>query len=128
MTIELKILVWSAALAIAQMLIAFLAAIKQIGFVPLIGNRENIPSLDGWAGRAQRAYRNMLDSLLFFAVLILAAQLSGRQSAAIAFGAQLFFWARLSYAPIYMIGIPWLRTIVWGVSFVGLMKILVQLL
>jgi uncharacterized MAPEG superfamily protein len=128
MTIELKMLVWSAALAIAQMLITLLAAIGQVGFVPLMGNRENIPRLDGWAGRAQRAYRNMLENLLIFAVLILAAQLSGKGSPATALGAQLFFWARLIYAPIYMSGVPWLRTVVWGVSFVGLMKIIAQLL
>jgi uncharacterized MAPEG superfamily protein len=40
----------------------------------------------------------------------------------------LFFWGRLAYAPVYVIGIPWLRTGLWGVSFVGLLQILQQLL
>jgi uncharacterized MAPEG superfamily protein len=52
----------------------------------------------------------MLEALAFFAALILVAQLAGKTNAATALGAQLFFWARLVYVPVYIIGIPWLRT------------------
>jgi len=45
-----------------------------------------------------------------------------------ALGAQLFFWARLAYAPIYVAGPPWLRTGVWGVSIIGLVLIFLRLL
>jgi uncharacterized MAPEG superfamily protein len=128
MTLELKMLVWSAALALAQMLVALLAAIAQVGFLPLIGNRENLPALEGVAGRAQRAHRNMMESLVIFAVLVLVARFAGKSNAATALGAQLFFWARLAYAPVYIIGIPWLRTGLWAISFVGMLQILQQLL
>jgi hypothetical protein len=37
-------------------------------------------------------------------------------------------FCRLAYAPVYVIGIPWLRTGLWGVSFAGLLQILTQLL
>jgi uncharacterized MAPEG superfamily protein len=110
------------------MLIALLAAIAQVGFLPLIGNRENLPAIEGWAGRAQRAHRNMLESLVIFAALVLVAQLAGKTNGVTAFGAKLFFWSRLAYAPVYVIGIPWLRTGLWGVSFAGLLQILTQLL
>ena len=96
--------------------------------MPLIGNRDNLPAFAGWAGRAERAYRNMLENLIIFAALVLAAQLSGKTNVATALGAQLFFWSRLAYAPIYVIGIPWLRTALWGVSFGGLVQILLELL
>ena len=128
MTVELKLLVWSAALALVQMLIALVSATAQVGLLRLVGNRENLPSLEGWAGRAQRAHRNMLESLIIFAALVLAAQLAGKTNAVTALGAQLFFWGRLAYAPVYVIGIPRLRTALWGVSFVGLLQILFQLL
>ena len=128
MTIELKLLVWSTALALIQMLIALLAAIVQAGLMPLVGNRGNLPSFEGWAGRAQRAHRNMLESLVIFAVLVLVAQVAGKSNATTALGAQLFFWSRLAYAPVYVIGIPWLRTGIWGVSFAGLLQILSQVL
>jgi uncharacterized MAPEG superfamily protein len=44
------------------------------------------------------------------------------------FGAQLFFWARVLYAIIYVIGLPWLRTGVWVISVIGLILIFLQLL
>jgi uncharacterized MAPEG superfamily protein len=127
-TIELKLLVWSTALALIQMILAVSAAIAQVGLFPLVGNRENLPALEGWAGRAQRAHRNMLESLIVFAALVLVAQFAGKTNAATALGAQLFFWARLAYAPAYVIGVPWLRTALWGISFAGLLQILWQIL
>jgi len=127
-TLELKLLVWSTALALIQMSVALLSAIAQVGVVRLVGNRENLPALEGWAGRAQRAHRNMLESLAIFAALVLVAQVAARSNAMTAFGAQLFFWARVAYAPVYVIGIPVLRTVLWGVSFAGLLQILLQLL
>jgi uncharacterized MAPEG superfamily protein len=128
MSIDLKLLVWSTALALVQMLVAVLGATTQVGLMPLVGNRENLPVCEGWAGRAQRAHRNMLESLVLFAALVLVAQVTGKANGATALGAQLFFWGRLVYAPVYLIGIPWLRTGVWGVSMVGLVMILLQLL
>jgi len=128
MTVELKLLVWSTALALIQTVVALLAAIAQVGLLPLVGNRENLPAFQGWAGRAQRAQRNMLENLIIFAALVLVAQFAGKTNVATALGAQLFFWSRLAYAPAYVIGIPWLRTGLWGVSFVGLLQILLQLL
>ena len=128
MTLELKLLVWSTALALMQMLIALFATIAQVGLLPLVGNRENLPALEGWAGRAQRAHRNMLESLIVFAALVLVAQSAGKTNVATALGAQLFFWSRVAYAPVYVTGIPWLRTGLWGVSCVGLLQILLQLL
>jgi uncharacterized MAPEG superfamily protein len=127
MTLELKLLVWSTVLALIQMLVALLAAIAHVGLMALVGNRENLPAFGGWAGRAQRAHRNMLESLTIFAALVLVAQVAGKSNAVTALGAQLFFWGRLTYAPVYVIGIPWLRSGLWGVSFVGLLQILLQL-
>jgi uncharacterized MAPEG superfamily protein len=43
-------------------------------------------------------------------------------------GAQLFFWARLAYALVFIAGIPWLRTAIWTVSVIGMILIFVQLL
>lgn len=128
MTVELQLLVWSTVLALIQMLVALSAAIAQVGFLRLVGNRESLPALEGWAGRAHRAHWNMLESLTIFAALVLVAQVAGKSNAMTALGAQMFFWSRLAYAPIYVIGIPRLRSAVWGVSFAGLVQILAQLL
>ena len=127
MSVELRLLVWSAALALAQMGIAVGAAITQVGFFQLIGNRADFPGLTGWADRARRAQLNTLEILPVFAALVLVAQVAGKTNAATAFGAELFFWARLAYAPVYVIGVPGLRTVLWAVSFAGLLQVLLQL-
>jgi uncharacterized MAPEG superfamily protein len=124
----MSLLVWSVALTFAQMLIAVSAATLEVGLPKLAGNREDMPELKGFAGRAQRAHRNMLESLVLFAVLELVVQFGGRSNALTQVGANLFFWARVAYAVIYLAGIPWLRTAAWGASMLGLVIIFLQLL
>jgi uncharacterized MAPEG superfamily protein len=128
MSPDLKLLVWSTALTLVQSVIAVLGAMIQVGLPALAGNRDNLPAIEGWAGRAQRAHRNMLENFVLFAALVLVAQVAGKANAMTALGANLFFWARLVYAPVYLIGIPWVRTGVWGLSLVGLVLIFLQLL
>ena len=128
MPIELQLLVWAAILAIVQMIVAVIGAQQQVSLPVLVGNRESMPALTGWALRAQRAHLNMLESLVVFAILVLVANATGRLNDTTALGANLFFWGRLAYALVYLAGIPWLRTLIWGVSVAGLLLILAELL
>jgi uncharacterized MAPEG superfamily protein len=125
---ELTLLVWSVALCFVQVLVAVSGATLQVGLPKLAGNREGMPPLTGWVGRAQRAHRNMLENLVLFAALVLTCVASGKTNSTTLLGAQIFFWARFAYAFVYVIGIPWLRTGVWGVSAVGLVMIFLQLI
>jgi uncharacterized MAPEG superfamily protein len=127
MSLELKLLVWSVALAFAQCLIAVVGALLQVGLPTLVGNRENMPAITGWAGRAERGHRNMLQSLVLFTALVLAAQVTSKLDATTALGAQLFFWARFAYVAVYLIGLPWIRTAAWAVSILGLVLIFIRL-
>jgi uncharacterized MAPEG superfamily protein len=124
---ELVWLLWAVALTFVQMLVAVGGATLQVGLPALAGNREALPAFGGWVGRAQRAHHNMLESLVLFAALILIAVATNKTNSTTLLGAQLFFWARLAYAFIYIAGIPWLRTAVWFVSVIGLIVIFVQL-
>ena len=117
---ELMLLAWSVLLAFVQMLVAVTGQLLQVGLPALAGNREGLPVPAGWAGRAQRAHRNMLENLVLFAALVLIAVAAGKTNDLTLLGAQLFFWARLAYAFVYLAGIPWLRTGVWTVSAVGM--------
>lgn len=125
---ELSLLVWSVALAFVQVLIAVQGAMMQVGLPALVGNREPQLVITGWAGRAQRSQRNMVENLLLFAVLVLVAVVAGKTNAMTLLGAQIFFWARVVYAGIYIAGIPWLRTGVWFVSAIGMILIFAQLI
>jgi len=125
---ELMWLLWAVALTVVQMLIAVSGATLQVGLPMLAGNRDNVPKLTGWVGRADRAHHNMLENLVLFAALVLVVALTNKSNPMTLLGAQLFFWARVGYAAVYLIGIPWLRTGVWFVSIIGLFLIFLQLI
>ena len=122
MSPDLKYLLLSTILCFVQVLIAAAGANRQVG------NREGLPEITGWAGRARRAYLNMLENLVLFAALVLIAAVSGKANATTAMGAMIFFWGRLAHAVVYLIGIPWLRTVCWSVSVIGMVMIAWMLL
>ena len=124
---ELMLLAWAVLLAFVQMLVAVSGHTLQVGLPALAGNREGLAPCTGWADRAARAHRNMLESLVLFAALVLVAVVTNKTNSTTLLGAQLFFWARLAYALVFVAGIPWLRTLVWLVSVIGLILIFLQL-
>jgi len=126
--IELSLLIWTAALTILQMLVSALGSISQIGLTTLAGNRDNLTETTGWASRAQRAHRNMLESIAVFAILVMSAHHLNISNDMTVLGAQLFFWGRVAFSIIYIAGIPWVRTAAWGFSLVGLILIFLQLI
>jgi uncharacterized MAPEG superfamily protein len=127
MSIELTLLIWSAALAMVQMAVAFLGTTLEFGLPDLPGGDEKLLPTDSFAGRAHRASQNMLESLVPFAVLVLATEVTNRVNASADLGAEVFFAARVVYAAVAMIGLPWLRTGIWCVSIAAMLLILVQL-
>lgn len=92
MTPDLKILIWVVALTVIQVIVAALAATGQVGLPALASNRDGMRPLEGFAGRAQRAHRNTLESLPVFVALVLVAHVAGRADATTLLGAQLFLW------------------------------------
>jgi uncharacterized MAPEG superfamily protein len=127
MNTELMMLVYVVALWIVQLLVAISGGMTQFSPAALAGNRDVPCDGKGWVGRAQRAYRNLAESLLPFAALVLVAHAAGVSNATTVMGAQLFFYSRVAYAVVYIAGIPWLRTGVWTAGFVGMLMILRQL-
>jgi uncharacterized MAPEG superfamily protein len=123
MSPDLYYLLLSTILCFVQMLIAATGANTQVGLPKLAGNREGLPDMVGWAGRARRAHLNMIENLVLFAALVLIAAVAGKANATTAMGAMIFFWARLAYALIYLIGVPWLRTLAWLIGVIGMAMI-----
>jgi uncharacterized MAPEG superfamily protein len=123
MTPEMNLLLWSVALTFVEVVVAASLANNQVGLAALAGNRDMPIELSGIAGRAVCAHRNMLESLPLFIALVLLAQLANKANATTLLGAHLFFWGRLAHWLIYLAGIPWLRTLAFAVSVVGLILI-----
>lgn len=128
MAIELKWLVYSIVLGLVYVLVAATFSTLQRGLAWNASNRDGEPKpLTGAAARAARANFNFLETFPFFAAAVLAVLLTKTNTPHTAFGAELYFWARVAYLPIYIIGIPYVRTLVWVVSFWGLLQVLAAL-
>jgi uncharacterized MAPEG superfamily protein len=127
MSPDLKYLLLSVLLTAVQVLIAAAAANQVVGLTRLAGNRDGVPEMTGFAGRAKRAHLNMVENMVLFTALVLVAVVAQKTNSNTALGAAIFFWARLVYALVYLIGVPWLRTVVWFVSVIGMIMIAVQL-
>jgi uncharacterized MAPEG superfamily protein len=125
---EMILLLWAVVLAFAQVLVAVTGAFMQVGLPMLAGNREKMPEITGWAGRAQRAHRNMMENLPLFIALVFVGAALGKSNEMTVLGAQLFFWGRFAYALLYTGGIPWLRTGAWFVSVAGMVLMFLQLI
>jgi uncharacterized MAPEG superfamily protein len=124
-TIELKVLGWSILLGLAYVFIAASLGTQQRGLKWNAGNRDGeLKPLTGAAARAHRASLNFLETFGFFAAAVLAVVLAKQNTAQTALGAELYFWARVIYLPVYIVGIPYLRTLVWLVSVVGLFMVI----
>ena len=124
---ELTYLLFSVLLTFVQVLIAAAAANQVVGLNMLAGNRDDVPAMTGFAGRARRAHLNMVENMVLFTALVLVAVVANKTNAMTAMGALIFFWGRLIYAVIYLLGIPWLRTVAWAVSVIGMVLIAWQL-
>ena len=73
MTPDLRLLLWSVVLTFIEVVVAVLAANQQVGLGVLAGNRDSLPRLTDFAGRAKRAHQNMMESLPLFIALVLVA-------------------------------------------------------
>lgn len=83
-----------------------------------LGNRDNLREATPMGGRADRAAKNSVEAAVFFVPLALVANAAG-MDAEVMLGAQIAFWARVAYVPIYIAGIKYLRSLVWIVGVVG---------
>ena len=83
-----------------------------------LGNRDNLKEATPMGGRAERAAKNSIEAAVFFVPLALIANAAG-MDAEVMLGAQVAFWARIAYVPIYIAGIRYLRSFVWIIGVVG---------
>lgn len=83
-----------------------------------LGNRDNLNEATPMGGRAERAARNSVEAAVFFVPLALVANAAGLDAEVLQ-GAQIAFWARIAYTPIYIAGIKYLRSLVWIIGVIG---------
>lgn len=89
-----------------------------------LGPRDEPGKPNVFAGRAKRTIANHIEGLVIFGFAILIVETAGLSNGLTTLGAALYFWARLAYAPVYLLGIPVVRTLVWAVGLVGTLMVL----
>lgn len=125
MPIELKLLIWTIVLGFVQLFIVAGAFTAKNGLAYGAGPRDTPPKpLDGVGGRFKRAFENLMETFPFFAAAGLAGVASQRLNGTTAWGAQIYFWSRVVYVPLYAAGIPFARTAVFLLSVLGIILVL----
>jgi len=129
MTIDLWMLVYSALLC----LVIPLLGVTRLMMIPGglawgFGNRDTSFQVPAWIERTRRTHTNMVEALGPFACLVLVAHISGKANDATALGAQIFFFARVVHAGVYMAGVPVVRTLAFAAGIAGEMQILRQIM
>ena len=126
--IELTLLAWSVVLLVVQVLLQGQLAARERGLAYNAGPRDEAKPLGLHAGRAKRTLENFKETYPAFIGLALALAIAERTGGIGAIGAWLWFGARIVYIPLYLLGVPLVRSLVWGVSILGLILMIARLL
>ena len=127
--LEIALLGWSVVLLFAHIMLQGQAATRERGVGWNAGPRDDATKpLGRLAGRADRALNNFRETYPAFVALALALAVTGRTGGIGAAGAVLWFAARIVYLPLYLAGMPYLRSMVWLASAVGMLMMLARLL
>ena len=124
MTTDLRYLAYTAILTAALWIPYIVAQVVTNGFLkpPNYVDPTSRP-VPLWGQRANRAHINAVESFAPFAALVIIAQIAGKADAMTAFWAMCFFWLRLIHAVVFMLGIPYVRTLVFTLGFVAIIGI-----
>lgn len=125
---ELQLLGFAVVIGLVQLIWAAAAAQPQRGMDWNVGPRDEPRPLTGMAGRLQRALANYLETFPMFAAAVIVAYLAGRLGDLTFYGALAYVLARAVYVPLYAFGIPYARSAVWMISFLGIIAVLAALI
>ena len=120
-------LIWSIVLGLLHIGLTATLSTQQRGFAWNTGARDATTPLTGVAARVDRALQNFKETFPLFAAAVLALLFTQHASAETAMGAQLYFWTRVAYIPVYAVGISYLRTLIWVGSIAGIVMVLMPL-
>ena len=128
MTPEFILLALTLILALVQIGAAGMARTAELGGKWNAGPRDGAAPPPGKvAGRLMRAQANLFETLPLFAAAVIMAEVAGKTGVLTLWGAGLYFAARLVYLPLYALGVPWLRSLIWLVALGGLVMVIAAL-
>ena len=129
MPVELKILALGAVLLLVHIFAAVRLKTRQYGHEWNVGARDaELPPLNPVAGRLARAQVNFQETFPVAIVGLLGVVVADQTSALTALGGWIWLACRTIYLPLYAMGVPVVRTVVFGISIGGLGMVLWPLL
>jgi uncharacterized MAPEG superfamily protein len=124
MTTDLSYLAYTAILTAALWIPYVVAQVTTNGPLAPANYVDPTPRLlPSWGRRADRAYLNAVECFAPFAALVLVAHVSGKADAMTAFWATCFFWLRLAHAVVYLLAVPYIRTVIFTLGFIAVVGI-----
>ena len=112
---------WSVVLLVVHVLQQGWTVTRELGSKWNAGPRDDGSKTSGHlAGRAERASNNFRETYPAFVALALALVFKGDAATLGLYGAWIWFICRIIYVPLYLAGIPYIRSLVWVGSLVGL--------
>ena len=125
MTTELIYLSATLLLAIVQVFLPAAGRTRQYGAKWNAGARDHdMPPVGPITGRLERAQSNLYETLPLFIAAVLIAHVVGVQDHVTLWGTALYFWGRVVFVPVYAFGVPYLRSVVFIISLVGLIMVI----
>lgn len=122
--VELQLVAVAVLIGFVQLLWAVVVATRQRNDLDWgMGPRDEPRPIHGVAARLERAYFNFMETFPLFAAAVVVAYLAGKLGPLTTWGATLYVVARAAYVPLYAAGVPVVRSLVWGVSLVGVLMI-----
>ena len=129
MPIELKIAALGALLLFVHIFAATRFKTAQYGRKWNAGARdEALPPPNAMTGRLMRAQANFQETFPIAIVALLGVVIAGLTNWWTALGGWIWLGARIVYLPLYAAGVPYVRTLVWAISAVGLGMVIWPLL
>ena len=129
MTTELIVLAWGCVLAIVHIFAAVRVKTRQYGTRWNMGARdEELPAPQPIVGRLARAQANFFETFPIAAAAILLVTVAEGTNGWTAAGAILWLVMRVIYLPVYALGVPKVRTLIFLMSITGIGLILVPAL
>ncbi len=122
--VELTVLGWSIILLLVHIVLQSSAATRDNGLAHNAGPRDEKKPVSVMTGRLERAKANFLETYPIFIGLALGLAVTGQTGGSAATGAVIWIVARLLYLPLYAFGVPYIRSLAFLVSVVGLLMML----
>jgi len=129
MTTDLFYLACTAILTAALWIPYVVAQVVTNGFLAPANYVDPTPRpLPPWGRRADRTYINAVECFAPFAALVLVAHVAGKADAMTAFWAACYFWLRLAHAVVYLLAVPYVRTLIFTLGFVAVAGLFVEVI